>query len=174
MCGKTWFLDGRVEHPSDGACSGEHFHHSAGWTRPLGLGGNGMTESGMIAMTGERCGVMSKPKIESRWLRCVEVLLLVFFNLAGEAATPPKAACTRVVFEGQASAGGYWTVPLGQGWVFRVLPITPLHAAYSGWGPGVDRKPAAGFPDALLLATMPYNSINEREIGTTFGLRAQD
>ena len=28
--------------------------------------------------------------------------------------------------------------------------------------------------DALLLATMPYNSINEREIGTTFGLRAQD
>jgi hypothetical protein len=38
----------------------------------------------------------------------------------------------------------------------------------------VDRQPPAGFPDALLLATMPYNSINEREIGTTFGLRAQD
>jgi hypothetical protein len=26
----------------------------------------------------------------------------------------------------------------------------------------------------LLLATLPYNSINEREIGTTFGLRSQD
>jgi len=26
----------------------------------------------------------------------------------------------------------------------------------------------------LLLATLPYNSINEREIGTTFDLRAQD
>lgn len=117
---------------------------------------------------------MGKPKIESRWLRCLEVLLLVFSSLAGEAATPPKAACTRVVFEGQASAGGYWTVPLGQGWVFRILPITPLQAAYSGWDLVVDREPAAGFPDALLLATMPYNSINEREIGTTFGLRAQD
>jgi len=40
----------------------------------------------------------------------------------------------------------------------------------SGGGP---RSPA-GYPDALLLATMPYNSINEREIGTTFGLRSQD
>jgi hypothetical protein len=54
------------------------------------------------------------------------------------------------------------------------LPIHPLQAAYSGWDLVVDREPPAGFPDALLLATMPYNSINEREIGTTFGLRAQD
>jgi hypothetical protein len=38
----------------------------------------------------------------------------------------------------------------------------------------VDRDLPAGYPDALLLATLPYNSINEREIGTTFGLRAQD
>jgi hypothetical protein len=38
----------------------------------------------------------------------------------------------------------------------------------------VDREPPAGFPDALLLATPPYNSISEREVGTTFGLRAQD
>ena len=49
-----------------------------------------------------------------------------------------------------------------------------FQAAYSGWDLVVDREPAAGFPDALLLATLPYNSINEREIGTTFGLRAQD
>jgi hypothetical protein len=105
--------------------------------------------------------------------------LLVFSALVSGAATPPKAACTRVVFEGEVSAGGYWTVLLGEGWAFRVLPIQvlpipPLEAAYSGWDLVVDRQPPAGFPDALLLATMPYNSINEREIGTTFGLRSQD
>jgi hypothetical protein len=100
--------------------------------------------------------------------------LLVFSTLVSAAATPPKAACTRVVFEGEVSVSGDWTVPLGEGWVFRVVPIPPLQAAYSGWDLVVDRRPPAGFPDALLLATMPYNSINEREIGTTFGLRSQD
>ena len=63
---------------------------------------------------------------------------------------------------------------LGQGWTFRVLPIPPLAAGYSGWDLVVDRDPPAGYPDALPLATLPYNSINEREVGTTFGLRAQD
>jgi hypothetical protein len=114
------------------------------------------------------------PGIESRWLRRLEVVLLMFSTLVGGTATPPKPSCTRMVFEGQVSAGGSWTVPLGQGWVFRVLPIPPFQAAYSGWDLVVDRQPPAGFPDALLLATLPYNSINEREIGTTFGLRAQD
>jgi hypothetical protein len=58
--------------------------------------------------------------------------------------------------------------------VFRVLPIAASQAEYSGWDLVMDREPPAGYPDALLLATPPYNSINEREIGTTFGLRAQD
>jgi len=117
---------------------------------------------------------MIAPGIESRRLRCLEVALLVFSTLVSGAATPPQAVCTRIVFEGEVSAGGYWSVPLGEGWVFRVLPIPPFQASYSGWDLAVDRQPPAGFPDALLLATMPYNSINEREIGTTFGLRAQD
>ena len=125
-------------------------------------------------MIGKRSGAMSKPGIESRWLKRLGAGLLVFSTLVGGAATPPKASCTRLVFEGEVSAGGYWAVPLGQGWVFRVLPIAPSQAGYSGWDLVVDRQPPAGFPDALLLATMPYNSINEREIGTTFGLRAQD
>jgi hypothetical protein len=107
------------------------------------------------------------------------MVLLLFSTVVSGAATPPRAACTRVVFEGEVSAGGDWAVSLGEGWAFRVLPIQvlpipPLKAAYSGWDLVVDRRPPAGFPDALLLATMPYNSINEREIGTTFGLRAQD
>jgi len=117
---------------------------------------------------------MSIPGIESPRLTCLGMALLVFSTLASGAAHPPKAACTRVLFEGEVSAGGYWTGPLGEGWVFRVVPIPPLQAAYSGWDLVVDRQPPEGFPDALLLATLPYNSINEREIGTTFGLRAQD
>ena len=54
------------------------------------------------------------------------------------------------------------------------MPVPALDAAYSGWDMVVDRIPPAGFPDALYLATPPYNSINQREIGTTYGLRAQD
>jgi hypothetical protein len=117
---------------------------------------------------------MTKPGIEWPRLRWFGIALLVFSTLASWAATPRKAACMRVVFEAEVSAGGYWTIPLGEGWVFRVVPIPPLQAAYSGWDLVVDRQSPEGFPDALLLATMPYNSINEREIGTTFGLRAQD
>lgn len=63
---------------------------------------------------------------------------------------------------------------IGEGWRFRLVPIPQLDPAYSGWDLVVDRIPAAGFPDALYLATPPYNSINQREIGTTYGLRAQD
>jgi hypothetical protein len=82
--------------------------------------------------------------------------------------------CTKVELKGEINAGQSWQVALGQGWIFRMLPIPPGEAGYSGWDLAVEREPAAGYPDALLLATLPYNSINEREIGTTFGLRAQD
>ena len=80
---------------------------------------------------------------------------------------------------GEVDAGQEWRTAIGEGWVFRVLPIDAGKkasgtAGYSGWDLVVDREQPAGFPDALLLATPPYNSINEREVGTTFGLRAQD
>jgi hypothetical protein len=75
---------------------------------------------------------------------------------------------------GMVNAGEEWKAPLGEGWVFRVLPIVPGPLGYTGWDLVVDRDPPAGYPDALLLATPPYNSINEREVGTTFGLRSQD
>jgi hypothetical protein len=45
---------------------------------------------------------------------------------------------------------------------------------YSGWDLAVDREQNGGYPDALLLATPPYGSLNTREIGTTYGMRAQD
>ena len=94
------------------------------------------------------------------------------------AATPGYAgaaqSCQRLVLDGDVNAGQEWSASIGQGWKFRLVPIPALDAGYSGWDLVVDRNPPAGFPDALYLATPPYNSINEREIGTTFGLRAQD
>ncbi len=83
-------------------------------------------------------------------------------------------SCGRLVLNGDVSAGQEWSALIGQGWKFRLVPIPPLEAGYSGWDLVLDRIPPAGFPDALDLATPPYNSINEREIGTTYGLRAQD
>ena len=79
--------------------------------------------------------------------------------------------CTRVDLTGEVSAGQEWKAAIGHGWVFRVMPIA---GGYSGWDLVVDREQGAGYPDALLLATPPWNSINEREVGTTYGLRAQD
>jgi len=84
------------------------------------------------------------------------------------------ASCQKIVLSGEVNAGQEWKAGFGQGWVFRVVPVEPGKAGYSGWDLVVDREQPAGFPDALLLATPPYNSINEHEVGTTFGLRAQD
>ena len=110
-----------------------------------------------------------------RWSRvCASATLLWLAVAAAPAATAPVRICRRVEFPGELNAGEQWGVPFGQGWVLRLLPIAPSPAGYSGWDLAVDREPPAGYPDALLLATLPYNSINEREIGTTFGLRAQD
>lgn len=90
------------------------------------------------------------------------------------ARAPRPAGCTRIVLAGEVSAGQEWKAAFGEGWVFRVLPIHGAPSGAGGWDLVVDRAQPAGFPDALLLATPPYNSISEREIGTTYGLRAQD
>jgi hypothetical protein len=92
----------------------------------------------------------------------------------GCAPAGAASSCRKTVLAGEIHAGQIWQEPLGEGWVFRIQPIQATQAAYSGWDLVVDRETPAGYPDALLLATLPFNSINEREIGTTFGLRAQD
>jgi hypothetical protein len=114
-------------------------------------------------------------RIIRRWGQaCGMLSAILVFVVECHAVSPPNRTCTRVTIEGEVSAGRQWRAALGQGWVFRVLPIAASLPEYSGWDLVVDREQAAGYPDALLLATLPYNSINEREIGTTFGLRAQD
>ncbi len=112
---------------------------------------------------------MSDGWVRGRRGQCLVFATLLLVSSLSQAGTPPKAVCARVTIVGQVSAGGEWSTKLGEGWVIRVLPIAPSLAGYSGWDLVMDRDQPAGFPDALLLATMPYNSINEREIGTTFG-----
>lgn len=77
---------------------------------------------------------------------------------------------------GEVSRGQEWSAPIGEDWRFRLVPIPDLGHGYSGWDLVVDREQGrdTGYPDALLVATPPYGSLNEREVGTTFGLRAQD
>ncbi len=99
-------------------------------------------------------------------------IFLFTLAAASSPAVVPGRTCRQVDLHGEVSAGQEWRAALGEGWMIRLLPIAP--ASYSGWDLAVDREPPAGYPDALLLATLPYHSINEREIGTTFGLRAQD
>lgn len=107
---------------------------------------------------------------------CLGLVLAVLSAAAVRTAAGADrtANCRKVVFEGEVSAGQEWKAAFGEGWVFRVIPIQPGETGYSGWDLVVDREQPIGFPDALLLATPPYNSINEREVGTTFGLRSQD
>lgn len=89
-------------------------------------------------------------------------------------ASGAQAKCRRVEMQGQVESGREWRQPIGRGWVFRIIPIKPGAKGYSGWDLVVDRAEGAGFPDALFVATPPYDSISQREVGTTFGLRAQD
>jgi hypothetical protein len=99
-------------------------------------------------------------------MACLSVLVPAVGFGAGLAG----ASCTKVELTGEVNRGQEWKADFGEGWVVRLVPI----AGYSGWDVVVDGGTGAGFPDALLLATPPYESINEREVGTTFGLRAQD
>lgn len=107
---------------------------------------------------------------------CLSVVMLASCLAAGAAEAPAPRTCTRIVLTGEVSAGREWKAPFGEGWVFRVVPIPrdKTAAGVGGWDLVADRAEAAGFPDAVLVANPPYNLINSREVGTSFGLRAQD
>lgn len=104
------------------------------------------------------------------------IMLLTAYPAAAADGAPAPHTCARMVLTGEVSAGHEWHEAIGEGWVLRMLPIPKdkTAAGEAGWDLVVDRADPAGFPDALLVANPPYNLINSREIGTTFGLRAQD
>lgn len=110
-------------------------------------------------------------KLVFRRFRLAAALFSVVAGLPLPAQTRSQS-CARLDLTGQVDAGSGWSAAIGEGWVFRLLPVQGR--GYSGWDLVVDREQPAGYPDALLLATPPWNSINEREIATTYGLRAQD
>jgi len=110
----------------------------------------------------------------ANFLRTLAALAVGVMATFGAMLATAAPSCRKVVLRGEVTQGQVWQSSFGQGWEFRLLPIQPGQAAYSGWDLVVDREQLTGYPDALLLATPPYSSINEREIGTTFGLRAQD
>jgi hypothetical protein len=110
--------------------------------------------------------------LQKKLRKFLPCLLLLLPHFAG--AQNSTQACRRLVLRGEVATSQRWTQPIGQGWSFSLLPIVPGRQGYSGWDLVVDRDRPTGFPDALLLATPPWGSISEREIGTTFGLRAQD
>jgi len=95
-------------------------------------------------------------------------------SLAGQAHPTAAAGCQRLTLKGDVAAGGSWRRPMGEGWAVALVPVAAGSKGYSGWDVVVDREPASGYPDAALLATPPWGSMSEREIATTFGLRAQD
>jgi hypothetical protein len=99
--------------------------------------------------------------------------VLLLSGLASPPARALSAACSKITISGEASSGQEWSAPLGQGWILRLVPVQPADK-YSGWDIVLDRVEPAGFPDVVFLATPPYGSLNEREIATTYGLRAQD
>jgi hypothetical protein len=124
--------------------------------------------------------------------RCGTIFLLTILIPAWEgfrpvwvlARTPETGArvCRKIVLRGEVAEKQQWRAAIGEGWAFRLVPIagvpdrTSLAAGhgYSGWDLVIDREQGGAYPDALLLATPPYGSVNEREVGTTYGLRAQD
>jgi hypothetical protein len=117
------------------------------------------------------------------WLKIAALALVTLASaqgkgapIAGAAEEPAPHTCRKIVLTGEVSAGREWKAPFGEGWVFRMLPIPREKAAdgVGGWDLVIDREDPAGFPDALLVANPPYNLINSREVGTSFGLRAQD
>jgi hypothetical protein len=80
----------------------------------------------------------------------------------------------RIVLSGEVSAGQAWQAEIAQGWLIRLVPVAPSGRGYTGWDLVVNPTKDSNYPDALLLATPPYGSLSEREVATTFGLRAQD
>jgi hypothetical protein len=156
------------------------------------MGGNG-TIGRATAGAEVRSAAWSGKKV-NLWLakRCSAIFLLTNLIPACAGFRPEFALartretgspmCRKIVLRGEVAEKQEWHASIGEGWEFRLVPIGGVPAqtspaaghGYSGWDMVVDREHGGGYPDALLLATPPYGSVNEREVGTTYGLRAQD
>lgn len=119
---------------------------------------------------------LSRTKTGALALAILAICAGVGIRRGGAAEVPAPLTCEKLVLNGEVSAGHEWKMAFGDGWAFRVVPIPKdkTAAGIGGWDLVVDRDEPAGFPDAVLVATPPYNLINPREAATSYGLRAQD
>jgi len=102
--------------------------------------------------------------------------VLIFFlsTLCTLAQHKQSHLCHKLTFEAEVSQNAEWHASIGQNWLIRLVPVSPLASGLSGWDIAVSPATDQDYPDALLLATPPYGSLNSREIATTYAMRAQD
>ncbi|HTJ31403.1 MAG TPA: hypothetical protein VL346_12930 [Acidobacteriaceae bacterium] len=86
--------------------------------------------------------------------------------------------------------GAGWSASIGhpaasgsnrEPWLIRLVPEGSgrpsggeKSSASRGWDLAISPASDQNYPDALLLASPPYGSLNSREIAATYGMRAQD
>lgn len=134
---------------------------------------------------------LRRSNIRTRSADCLLACSLLCSWTAAHAQKQPARLCQQLVLEGQAQQGFEWHAsighPAGSGgnaaiWLIRLVPegagmlggVIDMHSLSKGWDLAISPASNQDYPDALLLATPPYASINPREIATTYSLRAQD
>lgn len=85
-------------------------------------------------------------------------------------STTKPTACQLAEINGEVKAGESFHAPIGGGLEFRLLALP----GKTGWDIQVDQAGRVSYPDYVELATPPYRSMNQREVATTFGVRAQE
>lgn len=110
-------------------------------------------------------------------LRMKKTFLYIWILLLLAAAAAPLSAqaaedkrCVLAEMNGEVKAGEFFVQPIGGGLEFRLRPLP----GNTGWDIQVDQQGRRSYPDYVELATPPYRSMNERELATTFGVRAQE
>jgi hypothetical protein len=115
------------------------------------------------------------------------IAFFFFAIVISPAQSLPDSLCMQLQIQGEATQGAEWHVDLGhdsagQQWLIRLVPLgnsqisagNSFSGPFSGWTLAVNPASDQNYPDALLLATPPYGSLNASQIATTYGLRAQD
>jgi len=85
-------------------------------------------------------------------------------------SSPKPVGCQLAEINGEVKAGESFREAIGGGLEFRLLALP----GKTGWDIQMDQIGRVSYPDYVELATPPYRSMNQREVATTFGVRAQE
>jgi len=143
----------------------------------------------LLCNLGRFAGDSVSPQIASGRNFFSALTLFLFLTLPVLAQNRATPLCRQLVFIGEVKQGAEWTVSFGHpatakesasNWLIRLVPTGNPSASgaspdgYAGWTLAVSPSADQDYPDALLLASPPYGSLNAREIAATYGMRAQD